>query len=66
MDTVYVTIVLSALLLAGLLQFGFQHFVMYGREELSPILHWTVIIVAAILMALSILTNYRLVRKNII
>ena len=60
---VYITIVLSALLLTGLLQFSFQHFVMYGREELSPIMHWMVMIVAAILLILSIITNYRLVRK---
>ncbi len=60
---VYIIIVVSALLLTGLLQFSFQHFVMYGREELSPVMHWMVIIVAAVLLILSIITNYRLVRK---
>ncbi|MBC7889631.1 MAG: hypothetical protein H7Z13_17285 [Ferruginibacter sp.] len=60
---VYTTIVLSALLLTGLLQFSFQHFVMYDREELSGTMHWMVIVVAVVLLALTILTNYRLVRK---
>ncbi len=60
---VYIIIVLSALLFTGLLQFAFQHFVMYNREDLSPLMHWMVLIVAAVLLVLSILTNYRLVRK---
>ncbi|MEP7141254.1 MAG: hypothetical protein ABI707_00225 [Ferruginibacter sp.] len=60
---VYIIIILSAVLLTAFLQFSFQHFVMYGREELSPFIHWTVVIIAVVLLALSILTNYRLVRK---
>jgi hypothetical protein len=60
---VYVAIVLSALLMTGFLQFCFQHFAMYGREELSPFIHWILIIVAIILLGLSVLTNYRLVKK---
>lgn len=60
---IYIAIVLSALLLTGFLQFCFQHFVMYDREELSPLIHWTLIIIAVVLLALSILTNYKLVRK---
>ncbi|MEO6732838.1 MAG: FtsX-like permease family protein [Ferruginibacter sp.] len=60
---VYIIIVLSALLLTAILQFCFQHFVMYDRQELSPFLHWIVVIVAAVLLVLSIITNYRLIRK---
>jgi len=63
---VYITIVLSALLITGLFQFSFQHYVMEGREELSPLLHWIVIAAAAILLTLSILTNYSLVKKLLI
>lgn len=60
---VYITIILSALLLTILLQFCFQHFVMNGREELSSLVHWMVMVVAALLLLLSILTNYELVKK---
>jgi hypothetical protein len=60
---VYIIIVLLAVCFTGLLQFAFQHFVMYDREELSPLLNWIVLIIAGILLILSILTNYRLVRK---
>lgn len=60
---VYITIILSALLLTILLQFCFQHFVMNGREELSSLVHLMVMVVAALLLLLSILTNYELVKK---
>ena len=60
---VYIGIVLSALLFTGLLQFGFQHFMMNGREELSPLIHWMVYMIAVILVCLSVLANYRLVKK---
>lgn len=63
---VYIVIVLAALLFTAFLQYCFQHFVMYGREELSVFIHWLVVIVAAVLLALSIITNYRLVRKLLI
>jgi hypothetical protein len=60
---VYLIIVLSALLVTVLLQFCFQHFVMNGREELSPMVHWMVMVVAASLLLLSIFTNYKLIEK---
>ncbi|MEO7768704.1 MAG: FtsX-like permease family protein [Ferruginibacter sp.] len=60
---VYIFIVFAALLFTGLLQFSFQHFVMYEREEISPFVNWMVIIIAAVLLALSIVINYRLVKK---
>ncbi len=60
---VYIVIVLAALLLTFLLQFAFQHFVMYERDELSPMIHWVVITVAVILLVLSIFSNYKMVRK---
>ena len=60
---VYIIIVLSALLFTGLLQFVFQYFMMNGREELSPLMHWTVYLIAIILVCLSVVANYRLVKK---
>ncbi len=60
---IYITIVLCALLTTGLFQYSFQHFMMDGRKEISPLLDWIVIIIAAALTLLSILTNYSLVKK---
>jgi len=60
---VYTTIITIALVLTALLQWGFQHQVMYERDELSPLIHWMVLLTALVLLMLSILTNYRLVKK---
>ncbi|MEJ7589566.1 MAG: hypothetical protein WKI04_18600 [Ferruginibacter sp.] len=60
---VYINIITAAVLLTALLQFTFQRFLMYGRGELSPMIHWTVIATAIILLALSVFTNYRLIKK---
>jgi len=60
---VYSIIVISALGVTAICQFCFQHFVMYGREELSQLPHWTVSAVAMALLSLSIFTNYRLIKK---
>jgi hypothetical protein len=60
---VYTIIILSALFLTALLQWGFQHFAMNGRDDLPAFIHWSVLIVALILLSLSIAVNYRLVNK---
>ncbi|MDF2385248.1 hypothetical protein JMG10_27510 [Nostoc ellipsosporum NOK] len=60
---VYITIVLSALLVTQAAQWAFHHFVMFDRPELSSFLHWGVWLVGLVLIILSIITNYRLVRK---
>lgn len=60
---IYVLIVLAALVFTQLMQWLFHHFVMYDRPELSSMVHWSVTVVAAVLIVLSIVTNYRLVRK---
>jgi len=60
---VYITIVLTALLVTQLAQWAFHHFVMFDRPELSSFLHWGVWLVGLVLIILSIVTNYRLVRK---
>ena len=62
---VYVFIVLVALALTQLMQWAFHHFVMHDKPELSPIIHWSIIIVALVLIGLSFFTNYRLVRKQL-
>ena len=60
---VYISIVLVALLLTQFMQWAFHHFAMYDREELHTPVHWSVIALAIVLVALSIVTNYRLVRR---
>jgi hypothetical protein len=60
---VYILIVLSALAITQLLQWSFHHFVMYDRPELQTWVNWIVIAIAIVLIILSIITNYRLVRK---
>ena len=60
---VYVVVVITAVLLTALLHWSFQYFVMKGREELSPFLHWVVLAIAIALLALSVAVNFRLVKK---
>ena len=60
---VYVLIVLTALALTQVMQWAFHHFVMYNREDLTTLVHWSVIALAIVLIVLSAITNYRLVKK---
>lgn len=60
---VYIFIVLAALVITQILQWAFHHTVMYDRPELSSAINWIVIVIAIGLIILSIITNYRLVRK---
>ena len=60
---IYVFIVLTALVLTQVMQWLFHQFVMYNREELNTPVHWSVIALAVVLVILSAITNYRLVKK---
>ena len=60
---VYIGVVIAALAFTESMQWAFHHFVMFDRPELSSLLHWTVSITAIFLIGLSLLTNYRMVRK---
>jgi len=60
---VYTGIVSAALILAAIFQWSFQQFILHSRSDLSPYLHWMVIVIAALLLLLSIFINYRLVKK---
>jgi len=62
---VYVTIVAIALALTQSMQWAFHHFLMYDRPELSTLINWIVILMAIILIVLSVITNYKLVRRLI-
>ncbi|MFT3681474.1 MAG: hypothetical protein QM791_14470 [Ferruginibacter sp.] len=60
---VYVIIIITALIITGLLQWLFQQVAMKGREDLPAMIHWSIIAVALLLVALSITINFRLVKK---
>lgn len=60
---VYIMVVLFAVVLTEGMQWAFHHFAMFDRPELSSMLHWAVLATAVFLIALSLLTNYRMVRK---
>ncbi|HNJ25822.1 MAG TPA: hypothetical protein PK319_05255 [Chitinophagaceae bacterium] len=59
----YILIVLIALALTQLFQFLFHKYVMYDRPELSSMLHISVFILAVLLTVLTIIANYRMVKK---
>lgn len=60
---VYIGVVIVALALTEGMQWAFHHFAMYDRPELSSWLHWSVSVTAIILIGLSLMTNYKMVRK---
>ena len=60
---VYIFTVLIALALTQVMQWAFHHYAMFDRPELSSLLHWAVAGTAVVLIALSLFTNYRMVRK---
>ena len=60
---VYVTIIVAAVVATALLHWSFRHFVMSDSEDLSPFIHWIVILVAIVLLILCVTINYRLVKK---
>ena len=50
---VYVLVVLTALALTQLIQWLFHYGVMFGRDEISTPVHWSVVLVAVFLITLS-------------
>ncbi len=60
---VYAIIVLIALVFTAIFQWYFQQVAMKGKEGLSPLLDWMVVLTALILLLLSVFINYRLVKK---
>jgi hypothetical protein len=60
---VYILVVLAAMAFTEGMQWAFHHFAMFDRPELSSLLHWSVLATALFLIGLSLITNYRMVRK---
>jgi hypothetical protein len=59
----YVFIVAAAVVLVQVFQYVFIQQFLNGREDLSPTIHWLVLLTGAALLALCIGINYRLIRK---
>jgi hypothetical protein len=62
---VYITVVIAALLGTQLLQAVFYEFAVAGHPGLQWTLHWTVVLAALVLIALSLMANYRMVKKQL-
>jgi len=60
---VYIIIILVAVILTVFFQYFFQQSFLSGRDDLSPIIHWSVLVVAAGLILLCIGINYRLIKR---
>ncbi len=60
---VYISIIIIALVATQAFQYFFQQNFLSGREELSPIVHWSVLAVALLLIFLCAGINYRLIKK---
>lgn len=60
---VYVIVVLVSLGLTQLLQWLFYYKIYNSPEQLSPVLHWSLLVLTVLLIILSVWSNYRMVRK---
>lgn len=60
---VYVVIILITLVATQIFQYFFQQNFLNGRDDLSPLIHWSVLAVAAVLILLCILVNFRLIKR---
>lgn len=60
---VYVCIILISLLLTQIFQYFFKQTFLTGRNDLSAIIHWSVLAVGIVLMLMCVVINYRLIRK---
>lgn len=56
---VYVTVVMAAVITTAIVHFIFQQFI----SELSPFIHWIVLVIALLLLVISVAVNFRLVKK---
>jgi hypothetical protein len=60
---VYVTIIFFALAITAIAHWVFVHFVMKDNEDLSIMVDWKVIALAILLLILSVMINYQLIKK---
>ena len=62
---VYVLVVLIAIAVTELLHYAFVSISFVERNDLPYFLHWSVLLVGILLLALSVFSNYRLVKKEL-
>ena len=62
---VYIIVVIISIAITFLLQFIFVHFLFASQGNLSYLLHWSVLLVAVLLLLLSVYSNYRMVKKEL-
>ncbi|HEV8081147.1 MAG TPA: hypothetical protein VGP43_10560 [Chitinophagaceae bacterium] len=62
---VYIFVVIGAVIITALLHYAFVKISFVERNDLSYFLHWSVLAVGLLLLALSVFTNYRLVKKEL-
>ena len=62
---VYVAVVIASVAITAIMQFAFVKTSFADKEDLSYFLHWSVLLVAVLLLGLSVFTNFRLVKKEL-
>lgn len=60
---VYAGIVATALGTTAIIQYLFYKYAVFERPEISGMVHWSIVAAAIVLILLSAVTNYRLIRK---
>jgi hypothetical protein len=60
---VYICVIVIALLFTACFQYFFQQSFLNGRDDLSPFVHWSVLVVAVSLIAMCIGINYKLIKR---
>ena len=60
---VYIIVVIIALIMTQLFQWGFHQFILHRRDVISPVLHWSLPVVALLLILISVFINYRMVKN---
>ena len=62
---VYIFVVIVSLIITELMHYAFVRISFVERNDLSPFLHWSVLLTGILLLALSIISNFRLVKKEL-
>ncbi len=60
---IYAYIILAALVMTAITQFLFQQYAMNSRDDLPIMIHWVVILMSILLLLLSAVINYRMVKN---
>ena len=62
---IYITIIVSALLFTSILQWLFYKLTSTMETKITPFIHWTVLLVAIVLIGLTAYSNYRMIKKQL-